>query len=811
MQTHGTGWIMGAVILVVLIGTIALMVTLIHGSRKEPRSVYRPVGYYERVTELVKGGGLKFIPPYETSEQQVEDGNTWGRIVFNPRKAKPHQQKFYQESGRLRRDIDQFNHDGSGGLFHVGGNGRISLNKWTHNFALPYPERASFKGTFSFRGDELPTLAGESLMLAFVENRGEVRTHAKERVIVPARVWFGSDKNRAYRAKGYDLQGLVQTGALIRFDVEGEDIRMECVEGRHDAMIMLNGVALNRGEREELADIRDRAPDLDSNVYLLKSGDRLRVVSKDRETIFRFGKFAGGVISRSWLEGGKKISRIDPELVKEIPYLGQLHNAAQRYVRYHPRPDSVGNPNLQITLDRQLHRSVREELYDFVQDFDKRLSAIPEIERKPAAVAMIDALTGDVIAMPSYPSPEQLEKLEELANTGRIAKMRTSEKIRLSRNQNLKPIVIGSTIKPMLASAIWQNQPELMRLVVNEPANGQLSRVHGYKLSKPIGSIGPRVIDAEQFLTKSSNAYTVALYFATLAGPDSYRMSREGKLVPGRGYKSVDFSRFFRGDAIPGGLDREGLDAHKVLLDLYDIKGRYDHAAGQGGVFDSSLLEPMLRELGVSDGQVPEAFFPVSSMNTNLQLARIDTVRGELVSFLVGGFTNQWSNVKLAEAYARIGTGKRVRMRLVKAPWDTDTPPKDLPVSNEVRQLIHKGMYGAVKTGTAARLNATVRAVNRQLAGQGLELYVVGKTGTARRAKNRECAALCLYMELRGKKEGEVLSAVSTAIYLEDRATTRSGSGIKNSSVAVEFSKTILPHALEWMKARPKTREYLTR
>ena len=784
--------------------TLAVCLGFVAQGRGKQAGIYRPTGYYDRVEELVRTGVLVYLPVGRLPASERETGNPWGRIVFRDDSANAPQRLFHTESRRLHDDIERFNEEGSGGLFSVAGKGAIQVNRWAHNFNLPYPERRVWSGSFSFRGEKLPTLAGDHLMLAFAEHEEGKELRATERVVLGPHEWIGQSGRPHQRARGYDLLGADGQGAVLRFEVNGEEVVMECVEGRETGvLVVLNGLELNRGARDGLAELRERDKKLASNRYLLAPGDRLRVVTGGHDVVFRYGRFAGGMVSRNWHENGREVSRVDPELAREIPYLQDLHDAASRFVATHPDPGSVEQPAVRLSLNRTLHVALQSELDRFLDDFDRRLSAVVGIERQPAAIAVVDALDGNVLALPSYPSPGKLRELERLGTVGRIRPLGEAERARLARNQNFPPVVIGSTTKPLFALAVWDTHPQLRHLVVDEP-DGAMSSILGHKLPRPLATIGPRRIGPVEFLGKSSNAYTATLGFATLADPASYEVGRDGLLRPAGGHPAPDFSRHLRGDLIPGGLDNPSLPAFAKLAQLFDISLRVDHAADDMLRYDPAPLEALLRGMGEPDGHLPRAFREVAPAATNLQLASIDTVRGEFISFLVGGFTNRWANLKLAEAYARIGSGRQVRARLVIPNSERDAPEfRKLDVAPEVLGMVHQGMaYAVSKGGTARRLLPAVESETKRLAARGLELRVIGKTGTARRTKTNECAALCLYVELHAKGGGEPLAAVACTIYLQDRADTRAG-GVENSGVAALFANSVLPHLTAYLEEQP--------
>lgn len=791
-----------AAVLTAAVVLVFLSWLLYHMLGIETDNTYRPTGFYERVNRLISDKAIVHEAP--TMAHGTSSAAQWGKIVRGESANREPHKSFLEESRRTRLDIAEFNNEGPGGLFLVS-EGKLAINPFAHNFALPYPERKNWSGSLSFRGDELPTLAGENVMLAFIETDEDKETNAIEHAILPETDWLGV-KRRTWRAKAYDLLGPPGLGALVRLHVQGDVVFLEVADEKQFGRVSLNGVPLNSGDVPGIKELRERSKEKRPNLFVLKSGDRLRVVTGDKEGVFRFGKFAGGMISRSWLEEGRKINEVDPDLAKEIPYVRQLHECLQKFVSEHPDPDSLRQPNVRLTLDRSLHGLLSTELEGYLANFDKNLSLVREIERQPACITVMDALSGDVLAMPTYPSKQKLDALIQLSDSGKIRKLSKSDRSKLERNQNLLPVVIGSTNKPLLACAVWDTYPKLRKLVVEEPG-GSMAVASGLNLGRPLSTTGPRTINAVSFLEKSSNAYTVSLYLATLATPESFTLDGQGHLRATAADGKVDYSRYIKNGIIAGGLGRRQHIANEKFAQLFDISLRSDLAAMQNLELDPSLLAPMFKELRAEPSIVDKAFRDVSTPRVNLALQSVDTVRGEMVSMLVGGFTNRWPNVKLAEAYARIGTGRRVQMRVTLPSTEKKPPSFDkLDIDTSVLALVHQGMEAAVKTGTAASLRPAIARETARFARKGLDFRLIGKTGTARRTDKLECAAFCFYAEILPKNGSKPLAATSTAIYLQDRAAAR---GIKNSTVAVRLATELLPHISAWMEEQPAVREWL--
>lgn len=164
---------------------------------------------------------------------------------------------------------------------------------------------------------------------------------------------------------------------------------------------------------------------------------------------------------------------------------------------------------------------------------------------------------------------------------------------------------------------------------------------------------------------------------------------------------------------------------------------------------------------------VYNSFSSVLPERANLQLDAVSSVRGKYTSMLLGSGTNYWSDLKLAEAYARLGTGRKIQARLTVNP-KKETKLEDfveLPLKPETLTKVHAGMQQCAEGGngsTAERISDSIRAARAKFATKGLKFYALCKTGTATRRgpikkggiiveDKRECAAFCLYLEVRDK------------------------------------------------------------
>lgn len=802
--------LVGAIgVALMVVGVFAFV--FLNRSHVSSKDLYRPEGYIHRVKDLIETGRLVYRRADETT-----GGNKWGFIEFLedpqhlPREKVKVQNSFYAESKRLQRDIEQFNQNGEG-VFRIHRRRNkeskkietaIRFDETSYNFYLPYPRRNTMDTKISSGGDELPTLGGENIALGFSALGEDVRLAGLSDIeSLPLSEWFAPDPtNGSYRqALGYNLMGEAD-GTLIslRATETGTTLR---VFASDRFRLFINGVSMQRPDGADAeAFIRNRREGLPDNTLRLDEGDRIRIRDlsakhHEDEMIFRFGRFDGASLMQTWVENGKLVSQIDPKVARSLPFTQQLVNAINTY----GSGKNLRPPKVELTVDQSLNSMLQTKLDTFVRKLDTSLVQNPHTEFEPACIAVVDALSGDVLAIPSYPSPADLEKLSQQFQTGRAPEDIGDSKIsQLEWNQNFPTIPIGSTAKPILATAIWNTHPHLRKLTIHEPA-GSIGSIFGLSLARPLKtSRHARTVDPVAFLGQSSNAYTVSLYLLTLARADSFSLDRNG-FVNAVGGK-VDFSRHIQGDLIPHGLLSEDLPAHNKLADFFDIDLNTDYLLGKTTPFDRSFISPVLQQLEIGDDDpLPAEFQRVTPARTILNLQEIDVVRGELVSMLVGGYTNRWSNLKLAEAYSRIGTGRKVQARLLRDTKAGKVPVFETMGDRQVLGLVHEGLTAAWKNGTAERLRRQVDRENALLAAEGLRLKFLAKTGTARREKY-ECAAVAFYAEIQNSS-GKPLSALATTIYLQDRADSRGSA--QNSAVAVELGAEVLPDLVHWLRRSP--------
>jgi cell division protein FtsI/penicillin-binding protein 2 len=820
----------------VLLGLIAAIL-FVAGARIDDQGTnyYVPEGYRKNVTSMAKVSAIRHDRNAPSDPRQILP--PWGRMIFDADNANDRQEQFFQESKRLQTDLREFNETG-GGFFEVRLDGKIYIARQYHNFALPYPKRPSWRGSFSLAGEKLPSLVSDGLYLGFSSTDENGAPSAEDYRVLRLDAWSLPAKNQShFRAKAFELSG--DESPLARLTLVGEHVVLQLTDTAQ-CEVKLNGDVINRSGSDAVKKFMARREDLKdvalpNNAAPLRDGDRLRIrhLRTGREIALRYGRYAGGMVSRRWLEDGREVNLVDPELAAELPYFQQLQDSLNRFIHEHPKPDQIEQPNIRLSLDRALHSSVNRIFLDTVRGFDARRSSVPNIQLEPACICIINALNGDVLAMPSYPAPADIAAMRQRAQTGSLPGVTDAKLRRLGLNQNLTLNPIGSTTKPLLASAIWDTNPELSRLAIDEPAGGR-SVLLGYKLAAPYSTVGPRHVDSNGFLRMSSNDYTLHLGLLMLA--KGVTISASGTPVFPSG--KADLSAFFRGDTIPGGLDRPDVPAFSKLAECYDVGLVQKLTDGPAAQWDLGVLAPMLHQIGVKDASMqgaPESgqedaaaaqmrelvynsFSSVLPERANLQLDTVSSVRGKYTSMLLGSGTNYWSNLKLAEAYARLGTGRKIQARLTVDP-SKETKLEDfpeLPLKQETFAKVHAGMQQCaegVAGSTAERISDSIKKARAHFATQGLTLFAIAKTGTATRRSpvikrgviiedKRECAAFCLYLELRDKS-GTPVAALSSATYLQDRAATKGGTSPKNSAVAVQLTEDFFPELVAWLESQP--------
>jgi cell division protein FtsI/penicillin-binding protein 2 len=734
---------------------------LVLSVNEEAPRIYRADGYVEQVRRMLDSprGALAL-------EKK--------KLVFHPEKASEDERKFYGKNATLRRDVERFN-DGSVGFFSLGrkedGGVTLELDDYFHNVPLPVP---SGEGELNIEisGAKVPVLSGQDLKLMFDAPQAEAENAT--RTLDPAEWLRGS--RQQHQAVAFLLRDDGGNLLLLSQPKLGQ-IHLQLLQNQ-GAQVQVNGVLVKRDAVGQSAAGR-----------LLLDGDRVLITQAGgRQVALRFGLTQGGL-------------RLDTQAGHQAPLLAQ---AAEAVRALQGRSDITATGALApFTLDLRLQTQLQKALQGEVTRLDAALRGrMPDIDKHPACITVLDALSGEALALASYPDAATLERWDAAWRSGADIGLKEARLEALHRNQNLQRIPIGSTTKPMLATAIWETAPALRKLHVE--GGPQTAVMYGHTLTSPMRnpSDGTHWGPVE-WLQKSSNPYTLAAYLAALAPADSYTLDARGILRPNGG--KLDLSRYVKPrDAAGRDMKPEFFQPGSVppvnlkLQDCFNID-----LSESAHLYDASVLKPWLEKLGLDEKKVPRALHGLLPESTHLGMQSYQYLRGDLVSMVIGGGGNRWSNLKLAEAYARIGTGMKVEATLVKRAKAADFSP--MPVSTATLNLVREGMTAAVMNGgTASAESSGLRpALEKQqarLAKRGLKLVVHGKTGTATRDAGRECAALALYLALHDGKDTR-RAALACTIYLEDRAgSTNSVNAVK---LCADISEALISQ-LERLAAEKK-------
>lgn len=714
------------------IGIGLVLALVVSAAARPPGGFWAPEGYVARANGLIERGGLQI-------RCGVQDS-----IV--PLLSPGGEDERFYRSSYLRADVRRFNQNPTAARspFLVDGCNLLAVDPYYHRIDLPYHRIPRWTGTLRFAGkDGGAVLSGRDGRTVELDPPNTTGSEIVTRV-------SPTQDGGAYRGDfvRFQVPGTREVAADAYF-VGDDPVIADRRDVASPARLRLNGFSFPPGR-----------------MARIETGDWVRLGVGDRAyTYVVSGPEAGEILSAAHPrgEGWSRHTRFD----RLSPFVEDLAQAIEGGLLSTPAArdqGAIAGLDVRLTLDRRLELGTEGVLADWCREHVQR-----DRPRSASAVVM-DAFSGEVVAMPSCPGASELEGFGDLSRRVRS---------RFLRNQNLVSHPVGSALKPFWAAAVATSYPALLDLEIPEHPS-EANAVLGCPLPSPYASAGHSEWEGlEHFLQTSCNRYLVDFASAALLarggagcapGDDPTRCFRAANQDPAAGtpvricdqvihlvlaadtdvtgrscsdlrligssyapagpLSAITGGQVYR-EAAPIGSAPQGLDAAyragRYRLDLW--KGPLEALQAAGDTAD-----PVITSL---------RFAAVSPQTANLALNTVEDLRSDWVNLLLGGENSRWSNVELAEATARLLTGRDIRAKLVKdvgdetASMDSPSPLSEAALHPGARRRVLHAMETVLEPGgTAVRLGPAVqrlRAAVRSVPGaEGYEVRAFAKTGTPR-------------------------------------------------------------------------------
>jgi hypothetical protein len=447
-------------------------------------------------------------------------------------------------------------------------------------------------------------------------------------------------------------------------------------------------------------------------------------------------------------------------------------------------PDSakfLQDLNLRLSLVEPLQRAVQETLVTYARKIDgidgktakEPFRKLGEFRAPPlrAAVTVMDIVTGEVLALGSYPDEKTLDDLlagldkkasDAAAKPGgellqRAILLRRSEIERLRgtllSNQNFPLHQIGSIFKPIFSLSVFATYPDLVTLKIPGHAENENKPVLGYDMGK-FSDHNHGTTDSSSFIAYSCQRYMEYLGVFSLGRKENgvWAGLKEGGneiTIDGKGYSGVLQPKCEKNQCLLWQKDSETLVAkqytevrnlEKAPVSL-DLEKRYGIALTRWNteslpeeeLYDitpwSSVISTIKEQLPEEEaGGVSSYFTGLSPVKVVSYLEDFRALYRDFTQYLKGSGLNVWSNITVAQSIARLITERQVNAWMGRLE-DPLTPPKPetcaggakpigtfqrcpakaLPsVPEEALAAVLKGMEDVSEEGTATRLKPDV-------------------------------------------------------------------------------------------------------
>ena len=752
----------------ILLVTVLAMLLWRGLSRDSEIEYYAPEVYVQRADALIARGYLK-----------ADCASDPMRIVTDWSDASPVDRVWYEHS-YLKDDVERFNADPDnyGWTFLIDeACALIGVNPVVHTIQLPFLSRHRWLGNIYFRGRGSDvTLRSAERVLALNQPQDIVSVNETRPTAV------GSGRDEAGEIILLHFGGGRRRPAGRLHYVGGKVVVHNLIETPAEGWIKLLGHRLPEGRVAWLGAsdwLHLSAPNGREETFVYRGGEDFDVASAVRRRNSEHQRTTAEE-PLGWVDDP---SRDLPRKLLDV--LADSLGTAVDALPEERASELESGFDLRLTVDRQLQSDVDRVFRGY---------CLAERRNRPglthpfgAGVTVMDGRSGEILAIATYPHPEDLE-----ATPAAEARRRQ----RLLLNQNFLRHPVGSAGKPFFFAAIAAAHPFLLDLEIDPHAAEKQHRdllqcrlPLGYQL---LAGHAQR-IDFERALEVSCNKYTVELATLALAAvPGAERGplerliprdesvswpragARSGVRIAGRELTYAPrFDEFMyrRGD-LPADLETAAVQSCSAVDRLHQLPFRRflgqvtgastyqgeDPAVSQDTTtsqfyrsyvterYDLRPLRPVIEYL-TADAE-PGAGLPVRAAlqglapeRVNLAFNHLNDLRLDYVTMLLGGGTSIWSNVQLAESLSRLVTGRKIEARLISevvargeepAPAASAAEVEAIALEPRVRRPVLAGLARVVAgaAGTARALGRELQQIRTDRPDR--EVYLFAKTGSPR-------------------------------------------------------------------------------